>query len=124
MQLETRRHVRYKVKDGTLAALSVPGKLKLTIGPVLDISKGGLALMHTDEISAEPEKAELVLLGHDESKTSELRFPARFIYRQKLQKGYRSGFEFKNLSGDQISLLASFIESNSSSAISVEPVLH
>ncbi len=124
MQFETRRYVRYKVKVGTLAALSVPGKLKLTIGPVLDISQGGLALMHTDEMAADPDKAELVLLGHGESKISDLKFPARFIYRQKLEKGYRSGFEFKDLSDDQISLLASFIEGNSSQAISVEPVLH
>lgn len=114
MQIEARKHVRYKVKDGTLAALSLPGKLRLTIGRVLDISENGVAFLHTDEIASAADKAELALLGYGLSQTPDLKFPARFIYRRKLDNGYRSGFEFTDLSKDQVSRLISFIQSNAS----------
>jgi hypothetical protein len=67
MHREARRHVRYKMKDGMLAVLPLPGTLKTIVGQILDISESGLALRHKDEIPMPMSKAELVLMGHEQS---------------------------------------------------------
>lgn len=109
---EARRKIRYKMKKGMLAALSVPGTLKVIIGQIIDISEAGLALRHGDEISSELNEAGLMLMGHEQSEEPVIEIPARLVYEQELEGGYRSGFQFAELSQGQISRLTTFIESN------------
>jgi c-di-GMP-binding flagellar brake protein YcgR len=112
MHREARRHVRYKVKGGMLAALPVPGTLKVIVGQIIDISENGLALGHKDEITRPLGKAELILMGHERSEDPTFEIPARLIYEKEHGEGYRSGFQFGDLSQWQVSQLASFIQSN------------
>jgi len=110
--LEARRHVRYKVKAGMLAALSVPGTLKVIVGQIINISENGLALRHKDGIKRSLVKAELILMGHEQSEEPAFEVPVRLVYEQEQGEGYRSGFQFSELSQRQMSKLASFIQSN------------
>ncbi len=112
MHCEARQHVRYKMKEGMLAALPVPGTLKVIVGQILDISEKGLALRHKDEIAIGPEIAGLLLMGHERSAVDAFEIPAKLVYEREQEEGYRSGFQFDDLSQGQISQLASFIESN------------
>ncbi len=116
MSREARRHVRYKMKDGMLAALPLPGTLKVIVGQIMDISKNGVALRHKDKIARPLSKAELILMGHEQSEEPAFEIPARLVYEKEQGEGYRSGFEFGDLSQGQILQLASFIQSN------IEPI--
>lgn len=109
---ELRQHVRYKMKDGLLAALPVPGKLKIIVGQIINISENGLALRHKDQIATPIDRAELLLMGHERPDGSVLEIPARLIYEKDVGEAYRSGFQFGDLSQGQTSQLASFIQSN------------
>jgi c-di-GMP-binding flagellar brake protein YcgR len=117
MQREVRQHVRYKMKDGMLAVLPLPGTLKAIVGQIIDISESGLALWHKDEIARSLSKAELILMGHEQSEDPTFEIPARLVYEQEQGEGYRSGFQFADLSQGQMSQLASFIQSN------IEPIV-
>ncbi len=112
MSFQVREHVRYKMKDGKLAALPVPGTLKVIIGRIIDISENGLPLWHKDEIATAVNKADLVLMGHEHSDDPVFEVPARLVYEKDLGGAYRSGFQFGDLSQTQTSQLASFILSN------------
>ena len=112
MSLKTREHVRYRMKDGILAALPVPGTLKVIIGQIIDISENGLALRHKDEIGTALNKAELVLMGHEQDDYPAFEIPARLVYEKDIGGAFRSGFQFSDLSHRQTSQLTSFIESN------------
>ncbi len=116
MHREVRRHVRHKMKDGMLAVLPLPGTLKVIVGQIIDISENGLALRHKDEIAMSLGKAELILMGHEHSEGPTFEIPARLVYEQEQREGYRSGFQFGDLSQGQMSALASFIHSN------IEPI--
>ena len=116
MLREARRHVRYKIKEGMLAAFSLPGTLKIVVGHIIDISESGLALRHRDEITRPLSKAELILMGHERSGEPAFEIPAKLVYEQEQDEGYRSGFQFGDLSQGQVSQLASFIRSN------IEPI--
>jgi c-di-GMP-binding flagellar brake protein YcgR len=116
MGRETRRHVRFKIKSGMLAALSLPGTLRVIVGHIVDISESGLALRHKDEITRPLSKTELILMGHEHSEEPTFEIPAMLVYEQEQGEGYRSGFQFGDLSQGQISQLASFIQSN------IEPI--
>jgi c-di-GMP-binding flagellar brake protein YcgR len=112
MHHELRQHVRYKMKHGMLAVLPLPGKIKVIVGQIVDISESGLALRHTDEIAMSLGKTELILMGHEESEDPTFEIPARLVYEKEQAEGYRSGFQFDDLSGEQMSQLAYFIQSN------------
>lgn len=112
MSFEAREHVRYKMKDGILAALPVPGTLKVIIGRIIDISVNGLALSHEDEIATSLNGAELVLMGREQFGKPVFEVPARLVYEKDLGGDYRSGFQFGALSHSQTCRLASFIECN------------
>jgi c-di-GMP-binding flagellar brake protein YcgR len=99
-----------------LAALSLPGTLKVIVGQIVDISESGLALRHKDEIARPLSKAEIILMGHEHSEEPAFEIPARLVYEKELGEDYRSGFQFGNLSQGQILQLESFIKSN------VEPI--
>jgi c-di-GMP-binding flagellar brake protein YcgR len=116
MLREARRHVRYRIKEGMLAAFSLPGTLKIVVGHIIDISESGLALRHRDEITRSLSKAELILMGHERSGEPAFEIPAKLVYEQEQDEGYRSGFQFGDLSQGQVSQLASFIRSN------IEPI--
>jgi c-di-GMP-binding flagellar brake protein YcgR len=109
---EGRRHVRYKIKSGTLAALPLPGTLKVIVGQIIDMSEGGLALKHKDEITKPLNNVEIILMGHEQSGGPAFELPARFVYELEQGEDYRSGFQFGDLSKGQISRLDSFIQSN------------
>ena len=112
MHRDLRRHPRYKMKNGMLALLPLPGQIRVIVGQIIDISKSGLALRHSDEISVSLGKAELILMGHEESEGPTLEIPARLVYEQEQAEGYRSGFQFDELSSEQMSQLNFFIRSN------------
>jgi hypothetical protein len=112
MSFEAREHVRYRMKDGILAALPVPGTLKVIIGQIIDISENGLAISHEDEIAKNLNGAELVLMGHEQFDNPVFEVPARLVYEKDLGGDYRSGFQFGALSNSQTSRLASFIQCN------------
>ena len=112
MTFEARQNVRYKMKDGILAALHVPGTLKVIIGQMVDISENGLALRHKDKIGTVLGKAELVMMGHEQPDYPVFEFPARLVYEKDIGGAFRSGFQFGDLSQSQTYQLASFIESN------------
>ncbi|MGA2223983.1 MAG: PilZ domain-containing protein [Syntrophobacteraceae bacterium] len=112
MSFQTREHIRYKMKDGILAALPVPGTLKVIIGQIIDISEKGVALSHKDEITTSLNGAELVLMGHEQPDKPVFGVPARLVYEKELGETYRSGFQFGALSQSQTSRLASFLQSN------------
>ncbi len=112
MSFEAREYVRYKMKYGILAALPVPGTLKVVIGEIIDISANGLALSHEDEITTSHKGAELVLMGQEQFDNPAFEVPARLVYEKDLGEAYRSGFQFGALSQSQTSRLASFIQSN------------
>ncbi len=112
MSFEARRHIRYKMRDGMLAALPVPGTLKVIVGQIMNMSENGLAIRHKDRIAMKLNKAELVLMGHERPDDPMLEIPARLVYEKNLGEGYRSGFQFGELSQGQTSQLASFIQSN------------
>ena len=116
MRPDARQHVRYKVKDGILAVLPLPGKFTSIVGHIIDISESGLALRHTDEIPAPLKNADLILMGHEDPKDPTPQIPARLIYEKEQGGGYRSGFQFDGLSRRQMSQLACFIQSN------IEPI--
>ena len=84
MSFEAREHVRYKMKDGILAALPVPGTLKVIIGRIIDISVNGLALSHEDEIATSLNGAELVLMGREQFDKPVFEVPARLVYERIL----------------------------------------
>jgi hypothetical protein len=100
------------MKDGILAALPVPGTLKVIIGQMIDISANGFALRHKDEIGTGVNKAGLVLMGHEQPEYPVFEFPARLVYEKDIGGAFRSGFQFGDLSRNQTSQLAYFIESN------------
>ena len=112
MSFESREHVRYKTRDGILAALPVPGTLKVIVGQIIDISENGLALSHKDEIATSLNDGGLVLMGHEQFDNPLFEVPARLVYEKNLGEAYRSGFQFGVLSHSQTSRLASFIQSN------------
>ena len=117
MHRDQRQHVRYKMKDGMLAVVALPGTIKTIVGQIIDISKSGLALRHNDEIAMSLSKAELILMGHEDSEDAAFEIPARLVYEKEQSEGYRSGFQFADLSQGQMLQLASFIQSN------IEPVI-
>ena len=57
---ERRRHKRFRVQDGTLV---VYGGYPATVGPIIDISMGGLAFRYTaaEELPKEPSKVDILL---------------------------------------------------------------
>ena|SRR5208282_2516751 len=112
MTSEARKHVRYALKEGILAALSLPGTLQLIIGQIIDVSESGLALRHGDQIATTAPTAELFLIGRERLEDSEFNVTARLVYDQDLGTGHRSGFEFRDLTENQASRLASFIRFN------------
>jgi len=112
MTRESRRYARYKMKAGMLAALSLPGTLKVIVGQIIDISANGLALRHKDRIARPLSSAELILMGHEQSEDPAFEIPVRLVYEQEQEEGYRSGFQFGDLSQGQIAQLTSFIRSN------------
>src|SRR5208283_678108 len=112
VSFQTREHIRYKMKGGILAALPVPGTLKVIIGQIIDISENGVALSHKDEIATSLNGAELVLMGHEQPDNPVFEVPARLVYEKELGGAYRSGFQFGALSRSQASRLASFIQFN------------
>ncbi len=112
MSFQTREHFRYKMKDGILAALPVPGTLRVIIGQIIDISEKGVALSHKDEIATSLNGAELVLMGHEQPDNPVFEVPARLVYEKELGEAYRSGFQFGALSRSQTSRLATFIQFN------------
>ncbi|MHC1728986.1 MAG: PilZ domain-containing protein [Syntrophobacteraceae bacterium] len=116
MHREVRQHVRYKMKDGMLAVLHLPGTLKTIVGQILDISEGGLALRHKDQIAMSLTRAELILMGHEQSEDPTFDIHARLVYEQEQGENYRSGFQFGDLSPGQMSQLRFFIQSN------IEPI--
>ena len=44
--VEQRAHARYRVKEGAYTVIKIQQDTKLTIGHILDISKGGLAFKY------------------------------------------------------------------------------
>jgi hypothetical protein len=112
---DARRKVRYKMRDGMLAALPLPGTLKVIVGQIVDISENGLALRHKDEIARPLTQAEIILMGHEHSEEPAFEIPARLVYEKEQGEGYRSGFQFGALSQGQMSQLTSFIKSNAES---------
>jgi c-di-GMP-binding flagellar brake protein YcgR len=112
MHHELRQHVRYKMKEGMLALLPLPGQIRVIVGQIIDISESGLALRHTDEIAMSLSKTELILMGHEESEDPTFEIPARLVYEQEQAEGYRSGFQFDDLSQEQRAQLDFFIQSN------------
>lgn len=88
MHCEVRRYVRHKMKGGMLAALPLPGTLKVIVGQIIDISESGLALRHKDEIAMSLNKAELILMGYEQSEEPTLEIPARLVYEQQQGEGY------------------------------------
>jgi c-di-GMP-binding flagellar brake protein YcgR len=116
MEQEIRQHVRYKMRDGMLAVLPLPGTLKAIVGQIIDISESGLALRHKDEIAMPLSKADLILMGHEQSEDPTFEISARLVYEQEQGGNYRSGFQFGDLSQGQMSQLVAFIQSN------IEPI--
>ena len=112
MSFESREHIQYKMKDGILAALPVPGTLKVIVGQIIDISENGSAFSHKYEIATSLNGGELVLMGHEQSDKPVFGVPARLVYEKELGETYRSGFQFGALSQSQTSRLASFLQSN------------
>jgi c-di-GMP-binding flagellar brake protein YcgR len=100
------------MKDGMLAVLPLPGKIRTIVGQIIDISESGLALRHADEIPMPMKKADLILMGHEQLEDPTLEISARLIYEKEQGEGFRSGFQFDDLSGEQMSQLACFIQSN------------
>ena len=112
MNKDVRRHPRYGIKGGMLVVLSVSVDNGSTAAEILDMSENGLALMHDDELAAVPDKAEILLIGPETSNESLLKIFASLIYQKKLEQGFRSGFEFIDLSRDETSWLQNFIKRN------------
>ncbi len=112
MHPDIRGHVRYKMKNGMLAVLPLPGQFRSIVGHIVDISGSGLALRHTDEIPVHLKRGDLILMGHEDREDQVLEIPARLVYEKEQAEGYRSGFQFGELSSEQVSQLACFIQSN------------
>jgi len=116
MNHDLRKQTRYRMRNGMLAVLPLPGQTRTIVGQIVDISESGLALKHTDEIAMSLNRAELILMGHEESVDPTFEIPARLVYEKEQGEGYRSGFRFDDLSREQMYQLSCFIRSN------IEPI--
>ena len=67
MCTELRKHRRFKLVEGALATLSVPGELFIRIGDILDISEGGLAFGYEGNGTWPREGFKVDLIGYPES---------------------------------------------------------
>ena len=112
MNIEARKHLRFRMKDGILAALTVAGTIMLTVGQIRDMSADGLTVIHTDEVPIAPGMADMLLLGYGGSQAPDLNIPARFIHQKNTENGFRYGFEFGDLSREQRTRVSAFIQSN------------
>ncbi|MBW1896170.1 MAG: PilZ domain-containing protein [Deltaproteobacteria bacterium] len=111
---ERRRHKRFSVQEGTLAVFGGrPG----TVGPVIDISMGGLAFHYTGtgELPKEPSKLDILL----SDRISHLyALPCETVYDFETGRATsfpsvverRRGVKFGKLTPNQKSQLEDFIE--------------
>ncbi|MGD9503741.1 MAG: PilZ domain-containing protein [Syntrophobacteraceae bacterium] len=119
MTNDMREHRRYRVREGVLAALCVPGDFFASVGWIVDISMGGLCLLSPESKVEQERILEIKLMGYEDSTVPIERFPSKVIYTKPMEPisvgpytMNRHGFQFARLSGQQQVLLEDFILAN------------
>jgi hypothetical protein len=122
--IERRQHDRFKVEDGTLAAFAGP---PVTLGPIVDISMGGLAFCYTSKAPALKKPARLDILS-GQSLSLLYGLPCETVYDieigSEMSQGplseRRRGVRFGELTPGQRLQLQSFIENYAQNKITAE----
>ncbi len=119
MSAEKRKHPRFHVKYGALAALRKPGELMTKIGLVEDISEGGLGFAHVGKWEWPDGRMELEIAGHEMAAASMGRISCKLVHKDVVDidafdplETVHCGLQFEELSENQSAALKQIIKMN------------
>ena len=116
MSKDTRKHRRFRGKEGEFAAFLRPNEL-VNLGQIVDISLGGLCVRYLSTKELEKDQSEIKIFGSNGRFIHVDRVKCKVVYDVELPDGTwnqlsmrRCGVEFNRLTVRHLTLIQDFIQ--------------